>query len=124
MSQPVFDEEKYLILALAPYCAAEAVLDGVAGWHTFLESRVRVPVGVVNAYRDMILAPARLYVERLDARVRWLWASASANSEDVAMAELKAEASRLRLEADENFYRQLVEKFHAQRRARHPVEWF
>ena len=113
MSAEAFDEEAYLIQALAPYCSAEAVQEGEAGWHTFLQDGVRVPVGVVNAYRDMVLAPAILLAERMDARVRRL-EKAGAPEDEQELAIVDAWAASDELARTKDFYMQLRVKYEVQ----------
>jgi len=114
MSAEAFDEEAYLIQALAPYCSAEAVQEGEAGWHTFLKDGVRVPVGVVNAYRDFVLVPAILYAERMDARVRRL-EKMGAPEDKQEVAIVQADAARDGLAMTKDFYLQLRVKFEVQK---------
>ncbi len=121
----MFDEQRYLIQALSPYRTEEAVLIGEAGWHTFLESHISIPLGVVNAFRDMIIAPTRLYVQKLEVRALRLRASATANAEEVSIAELETEAAHMSLKAHMYFYYQMVAKYKSENpRTTTSFEWF
>ena len=120
-------EFDYLARRLHPHYSLEQIMEGVAGWHSFLDPRINIPFGVIRAYWDEIIAPQNKVIMELQYRIQQLntriatrtaaaaaaaaAAGTSEDEEELVETELQLDAANQRLKKDQGLFYRLLHKY-------------